>query len=503
MSESPTPLEPDSPAPLEPRPEFPRVTGRFRRGLSIGGLVSWLVVGLLTLILTTLVLVGQLTQQGELGGDASPGDLMAFQIQARALVGQRQLPKFLGMGMASDVQLPEELDQGCYEQRLGYAILTNEFAGAAAAQSYLGELDRKVEQHQLPLTDRQRELRGTLDQLLTGYGKQEFQADQIITPAQRGSLVDHLGFVGQLALVPPGTSEAAARQSLVDRCARTMLGMGLALLAGLMAGLAGVLLSVFFIGQLVLGSLRSRWRESPADANVYIETFAIWLSLFFFSSLFLGLLDLAPETAMLVQPFIFFGSLISVAWPVMRGLPWRQVREDIGWSASRPWLEIATAPLSYLATLPWLLPGILLAAFLATALGSFAESHEFSRQLTPSHPVQEFIASGDWAMLLLVFLTASVAAPIVEETMFRGVLYRHLRQQLPVVSRTASVLLSALINGFIFASIHPQGLAGIPVLMTLAVGFSLAREWRGNLVNPMVMHGIHNTLITLFTVLIL
>ena len=37
----------------------------------------------------------------------------------------------------------------------------------------------------------------------------------------------------------------------------------------------------------------------------------------------------------------------------------------------------------------------------------------------------------------------------------------------------------------------------------LAIGFSLAREWRGSLISSIVMHGIHNTLITCVSLLIL
>ena len=106
-------------------------------------------------------------------------------------------------------------------------------------------------------------------------------------------------------------------------------------------------------------------------------------------------------------------------------------------------------------------------------------------------------------MILLVFLTACVAAPIVEETMFRGVLYRHLRDCSAGWQRWASIMFAAVINGLIFASIHPQGILGVPVLATLAIGFSLAREWRGSLLSSIVMHGVHNALITCVSLLIL
>jgi membrane protease YdiL (CAAX protease family) len=88
-----------------------------------------------------------------------------------------------------------------------------------------------------------------------------------------------------------------------------------------------------------------------------------------------------------------------------------------------------------------------------------------------------------------------VVAPVVEETMFRGVLYRHLRELTHGIDRVASLLFSTLISCFIFAIIHPQGVMAVPALMALACGFVLAREWRGTLLPSMIAHGLNNALV--------
>ena len=62
----------------------------------------------------------------------------------------------------------------------------------------------------------------------------------------------------------------------------------------------------------------------------------------------------------------------------------------------------------------------------------------------------------------------------------------------------ASFLISAVVNSFLFAVVHPQGLGGVPALMGLAMGFSLGREWRGSLIPSMVAHAINNGLVMLF-----
>jgi len=106
-------------------------------------------------------------------------------------------------------------------------------------------------------------------------------------------------------------------------------------------------------------------------------------------------------------------------------------------------------------------------------------------------------------MISMVFVSACIAAPVVEETMFRGVLYRHLRDWSQSWARWVSIAFSAILNGFVFAAIHPQGIMAIPLLMTLAMCFSLVREWRNSLLTPMLMHAIHNTLVTCISLTIL
>jgi membrane protease YdiL (CAAX protease family) len=124
-------------------------------------------------------------------------------------------------------------------------------------------------------------------------------------------------------------------------------------------------------------------------------------------------------------------------------------------------------------------------------------THELEPVKQASHPIVEQIAAGDIGIIIFVLLTACIGAPIIEETVFRGVLYRHLREMSLKTKRWISVIMATLVNSFIFAAIHPQGWTAIPVLAALAVGFSWAREWRGSLVAPMTMHAMNNGFIGL------
>ena len=64
----------------------------------------------------------------------------------------------------------------------------------------------------------------------------------------------------------------------------------------------------------------------------------------------------------------------------------------------------------------------------------------------------------------------------------------------------ASVVFSGTVASFLFAAVHPQGLIAVPLLMALAYGFTLAREWRGTLIPSMVGHALNNALVTTLAV---
>ena len=152
--------------------------------LTLGGIISWLMIGLAVTSLVLLVAVQQLSQATEVGGDATDADLMQAEIQTKMLVGQNNLDKVLPVSEEEvpEQPIPEEIDAGCYEQRLVYASLKNEVEGPESAREYLQSLDERVEELQaeelqegipgeerFELTEDQRELRDAMGELLTEY----------------------------------------------------------------------------------------------------------------------------------------------------------------------------------------------------------------------------------------------------------------------------------------------------------------------------------------------
>jgi membrane protease YdiL (CAAX protease family) len=244
------------------------------------------------------------------------------------------------------------------------------------------------------------------------------------------------------------------------------------------------------------GRLRRYFQTGSPTGGIYAETFALWLVLYVALNLLLHQLHLAEHGILWVGlpgPV----SLLALAWPVWRGCSWQQVRREIGLIAGpQPRYTPALGLLTYAMALPLVVVGMLAMVLLMriqnAATGAAAPGLPPDPGDAASHPIVDALISGNGWQRLQLFILACIIAPVMEETMFRGVLYRHLREATGRLSTATSALLSATVVSFLFAVIHPQGFLAIPVLMALAYAFTLAREWRGTLLPAMIAHGVNN-----------
>jgi membrane protease YdiL (CAAX protease family) len=110
--------------------------------------------------------------------------------------------------------------------------------------------------------------------------------------------------------------------------------------------------------------------------------------------------------------------------------------------------------------------------------------------MEPQDLVRMFAEAKSGWMLALLIVVATVVAPMAEESVFRGGLYRFLLSRLP---HSAALMVPALI----FASLHVnwttyEGFSSWLPLMVLAVVFSLAYRRTGNIGTTIVAHGLFN-----------
>jgi membrane protease YdiL (CAAX protease family) len=425
-----------------------------------------------------------------------PIGLLIMEIQARYMVGAAA---YQGDG-ALLYAYASELDAGTIDQRQRFVVLAGELAGPAEAALQTSALDlliqRLVDEDELVLTQEQVAVQQILHLL---YPDQDIETAQVdaLDEAQLDLLVDQLGWFGELALAPPGTEGPARRAVLVPANRVFLTLLSVAIVMCLAGGAGAIGLIILFVLALV-GRLHSAMGAGSAPHGIYAETFAIWMFLFFGAQIGAGAIGLLlPGASMFIIALAFFFSLLVLGWPVLRGVPWSQVTRDIGWYAGRqPLLEPILGVAGYLMALPILAIGIVLTFCLLLLQTSLSgPPSPLAPTGGPAHPIIIELASGSWSARMQILLVAAVAAPIVEETMFRGVLYRHLRDASSTLGMGLSIVLSTLVNALIFAMIHPQGWVAIPALMSLAVAFSLMREWRGTVLPAILMHAISNGLV--------
>ena len=98
--------------------------------------------------------------------------------------------------------------------------------------------------------------------------------------------------------------------------------------------------------------------------------------------------------------------------------------------------------------------------------------------------IKLFTNGGDPVAIALLAIIAVVLAPIVEELIFRGGIYRFLKSQ-------STVLPAQIISGALFAVMHGNLMSFLPLVV---VGIILAREYErsGSILVPMCFHACFN-----------
>ncbi len=312
--------------------------------------------------------------------------------------------------------------------------------------------------------------------------------------AERAALRRSLGWYGEVAELwsePAGSPrrEQMQRQLLIG----LLTIVGAAVWFGGVGLLGGVLLLVVVV-LVATGRIAARVHPSLAGGrlgHVYVETFLLWLLLFNGLQVLLDLV--VAERSLLAMGVVMAASLAALGWPLLRGIPARQMARDLGLWWERPaWRVPLEGFAAYAICLPLLLVGAIVAALLTKALEAAGASPQ-----APSHPLQEELAGAGLASGVALFVLAALIVPPIEEILFRGVLYRHLREWFGTWGPVAGFAAAAIASSLLFAAVHPQGIAFIPVLASLAVGFCIARELCGSVVPAIIAHGINNGVVVL------
>ena len=376
-------------------------------------------------------------------------------------------------------------------EKLYLSVAAGELEGPEAALEYMPVRTLAVEPAAPPPTESQNEFWDDVDAFeriyvfaRDGGTGSPVDAGVIDESTAAGLRVRH-SYYAEVALthtLAPGTPERDALRSVGPEF---WMVLALVLCIGL-AIVVGFMLFIVAIVSIATGRIRPAFVRPHAGGSVFLEVFALFVCGFLLLKIVSWTIDqLAPADATW-PTFATLGLqwlLLAIPfWPLMRGMEWQRFAGTIGLHKGRGIArEMGMGILGYLAGLPIFLGAVMLTVILITIQqGLFPE-----QTAPPENPMIELVGGASPLMLVLFLALATTWAPLCEELVFRGALFRHLRGYMPAVVAALSV-------GVLFGFMHNYGPLMTPPLIALGFNFALMREWRGSLIAPMTAHFLHN-----------
>ena len=325
-------------------------------------------------------------------------------------------------------------------------------------------------------------------------------------------LKERHGWFARVAMLGQDGAADAALTDETERHGVRVLLVLVGLFGGVVAGVgAGVAALIVLIVRAATGNLRGRFVRTPpemgSDRALWLETFAVFLVGFLLVHVAgAGLKVVAapeaswPAAAVLLMQWGLAGVIF---WPRLRGMSRERFLGELGWHRGRGVMrEMGAGVLGYLAGLPvYFAVAVMVAVVSMLAdLVRKAGGQGGEDVPLPDNKVFDLVGhAGGWMLVLLASLIV-VWAPLVEESIFRGALFRHIRGRL---GGAWGLVASVGIVAAAFAVAHSYVLAGVVMVATLGAMFSLMREWRGSLIAPMTAHCMHNSLVLMVLVSLL
>jgi len=392
-----------------------------------------------------------------------------FAVQLKAFSSDKNSP-LAGQTKDSQDQIIRDMERESRtpEDDVRTAILIGELRGGEAAIGALGEV---AAENSSVLSEEV-----ALLQALYANGPASLDV------GARNRLTERYGDLGKIALSYGVAADMEPRKSLQAEAFRFTIRLAILAFGFSLVALAAVALFALACFWGLRGKIRPAYVPDPAVGTAFLEGFTLYLVLFILLGLVLRWTGWAniqlTWLAVLILPVMF-------VWVARRGISAAQWRQALGWHSGRGVLrEVAAGIGGYLAGLGVIVMGSIVTYFLIRISGARVSS-----------PVVQELRGDAWH-ILGIYAVACIFAPVMEETMFRGALFHHLRQRW----RWA---ISAPLVGLVFAALHPQGWAAVPALTSIAVVLAALREWRGSLIAPVAAHACNNFVVLTVTLMML
>ena len=155
-------------------------------------------------------------------------------------------------------------------------------------------------------------------------------------------------------------------------------------------------------------------------------------------------------------------------------------------------LDIRTIPRDLLAAIVNLLciwPLVMTAIVLTIRCGTMIWGPDFDM---PRHEQLELIGRySQWSLRALIFVVAALAAPVLEELLFRGLFQTVIRTFLADLKYPQPAWLSIAASSALFAAAHANA-GHWPALFVLSICMGYSYEKSGSLFRPIFIHALFN-----------
>ncbi|MCX5689478.1 MAG: CPBP family intramembrane metalloprotease [Planctomycetota bacterium] len=391
--------------------------------------------------------------------------------------------------LSSRQSLVSQVDQSARSplDRLRAALVVTELTTPEAGRERLSIL-----QNDAKLPSNVREDLVLFDQILAATNPREAAA------ASHQGLIERHGWFARLALSRGLADTDPLREPLISGGGRILFVLAMLFFVAIVAVFGGL---GCFVGAIVLaatGKIKARFEPPTPGGSVFLEVVPIFAGGFLLIKVLVHLLIAGPDGNMpewaLKASLLTQWSLVPLClWPLVRKTPFAEFRQRIGWHSGKGvFYEMAAGVFGYLACLP-----LFAAAVVASVLFALVfKGGTPGAAPDVKNPVVDLIGRAGTLELMMFFVLATCWAPLVEEAVFRGSFFRHLRSRLPLLA-------AAAISAFVFGAMHGYEFFMLGPVMALGFSFALIREWRGSLIGCMTAHFLHNATALSFMLLLL
>lgn len=323
-----------------------------------------------------------------------------------------------------------------------------------------------------------------------------------LTSSDREAFEARYGWFARLALARELPPESAERREVLAGGGQILAAVGLALGIFFVALVGGLTAFVVMLTGISRGQVKPAFVPPTPGGSIWIETAAIFIGSFVLlrvgTSLLAGQFGSDPPAWVGV---VHLGAQWLLAlvplYPLVRGLSKQEWSRQIGLHTGRGFFrEVGAGIYGYFAALPVLAAAMAVTVIIIFLRSALSGGPGGEAPAPPDNPIVDILSKAGPLELALLFSLAVVWAPLVEESIFRGAIFRQVR------GRTG-LALAAIVSACMFGLMHGYDFFLLLPVTTIGFVFALMREWRGSLIPTITAHALHNGVILTLGILFL